>query len=454
MSRINLTTGRIRAFETDEGQAFLWDSETPGLGVRVTAPGKRSPTGNKAFIFQANMPNGQSIRITIGDTAVWSIDAARVEARTLKKLIDQGLDPRQEKKARIAESEALRKQAQHADAPASDAWAVYVESRQSKWGVRSYQDHLRYADPGGKPKTRGRKKGEGDKTEPGALYALLTLPLREITATRVSEWVKSEAMLRPTNTALAFRLLRAFLNWCLAHPDYQDLVSADACRARSVRDELPKRASKDDCLQREQLQLWFKFIRKLPNPVHAAYLQALLITGARREELAWLKWEDVDFQWNTLTIRDKVEGERLIPLTPYVATLLAGLPKRKMIVDGNEVRNPWVFSSPTAQSGRLQEPRISHNKALTAAGLPPLSLHGLRRSFGTLAEWVEVPTGIVAQIMGHKPSAIAEKHYRRRPVDLLRLWHSKIEAWILEQADIHLATAAVPPPAIKLVTSA
>jgi hypothetical protein len=38
--------------------------------------------------------------------------------------------------------------------------------------------------------------------------------------------------------------------------------------------------------------------------------------------------------------------------------------------------------------------------------------------------------------MGHKPSAIAEKHYRRRPLDLLRLWHSRIEAFMLEQAGI------------------
>jgi len=36
---------------------------------------------------------------------------------------------------------------------------------------------------------------------------------------------------------------------------------------------------------------------------------------------------------------------------------------------------------------------------------------------------------------GHKPSAIAEKHYRRRPIGLLRLWHEKIEVWILEQAE-------------------
>jgi intergrase/recombinase len=53
-----------------------------------------------------------------------------------------------------------------------------------------------------------------------------------------------------------------------------------------------------------------------------------------------------------------------------------------------------------------------------------------------LAEWTETPTGIVAQIMGHKPSATAEKHYRNRSIDLLRMWHEKIEAWILEQAHI------------------
>ena len=60
----------------------------------------------------------------------------------------------------------------------------------------------------------------------------------------------------------------------------------------------------------------------------------------------------------------------------------------------------------------------------------------LRRSFDTLTEWIECPAGVVAQIMGHKPSATAEKHYEVRPLDLLRMWHTKIEAWILEQAGI------------------
>ena len=142
-----------------------------------------------------------------------------------------------------------------------------------------------------------------------------------------------------------------------------------------------------------------------------------------------------------MTIKDKVEGQRVIPLTPCLEHLLRWLPKR----------NAWVFSSPSAASGRLQEPRIQHNKALVVAGIEKLTLHGLRRSFGTLAEWMEVPVGVVAQIQGHKPSAIAEKHYRVRPLDLLRMWHVKIEEWILEQAGIEIPAIEESQQPLKMV---
>lgn len=71
---------------------------------------------------------------------------------------------------------------------------------------------------------------------------------------------------------------------------------------------------------------------------------------------------------------------------------------------------------------------------MLAARLPSLSIHGLRRNCGALAEWCEVPVGVVAQIMGHKPTALAERHYRVRPLDPLRQWHERIEEGILEQA--------------------
>jgi integrase len=66
-------------------------------------------------------------------------------------------------------------------------------------------------------------------------------------------------------------------------------------------------------------------VRQIQNPVIAAYLQTALLTGARREEVAGIRWEDLNFQWKAITIKDKVDGERTIPLTPYVASL-AGRP--------------------------------------------------------------------------------------------------------------------------------
>ncbi len=434
MAKVKFTAGRVAGFKCEAGkkQAFLWCDTVPGLAVRATS------NGAKAYIFQRKV-SGQTMRVTIGSVQAWGIDAAQAEARRLQIQIDGQDDPRQVKAEKIAATEAKRENAKNAEAPAMDAWKIYVAARQAKWSASHRAYHETVSKAGGEIRTRGRRSGESSLTQPGPLVPLLALPLAQIDADYVRAWLKDEALTRPTFARLSFSLLRAFLNWCADRPEYRAHVHVNACASRLSRDELPKKAAKDDCLQREQLPLWFEHVRKLVNPVHSAYLQALLMTGARREELAGLQWADVDFQWQSLTIKDKVEGSRTIPLTPFVAALLAALPRR----------NEWVFSSPAAASGRLMEPRIGHNKALTAAGLPALSLHGLRRSFGTLAEWVEVPAGVVAQLMGHKPSATAEKHYRRRPLDLLRSWHVKIEAWILEQAGIDFVPEQAGLRAVK-----
>ncbi len=460
MSRVRLTPERIRRFTCADGaaQSFLWDTVAPRLAVRVTA-------GAKSFIFESKL-NRQTIRVTIGDVRAWDIDDARAEARRLQTLIDQGIDPRQEKAERIAASEAKREQARRIEAPALEAWAAYIEARRAKWGVLSLKSHEKAVEQGGKPITRGRKTNQAGITQPGMLRALLLRPLHEIDAEAVRVWLADETAKRPTQAALHFRLLRAFLNWCATRPEYKKLVCADACASNAVREELPKRQAKQDALEREMLRPWFEHVRAIPNPVQSAYLQVALLTGARREEVAGMRWEDVDFQWKKIIIRDKVEGERTIPLTPYVASLLRDLKRRNdtpppeyRILHGKRVANdldawtpsPWVFSSKTAASGRLQEPRIAHNRALRDAGLPGITIHGLRRSFGSLSEWCEVPAGIVAQIMGHKPSATAEKHYRVRPIDLLRQWHTKIEAWILEQAGIEQPTEEHAEQSLRVV---
>lgn len=93
-------------------------------------------------------------------------------------------------------------------------------------------------------------------------------------------------------------------------------------------------------------------------------------------------------QWKGISIKDKVEGTREIPATPYMLHMLKALPRRN--------------------------------------------------------EWLETPAGVVAQIQGHKPSATAEKHYKVRPLELLRVHHEKIEAWILQQAGVAFESQAAP----------
>ncbi len=475
MKRERLTPDRIRRFSCPDGvkQAFLWDTDAPRLAVRATV-------GAKSFIFESKL-NRRTIRVTIGDVNTWPLTStwegtgehrqelqrgAREEANRLQSLIDQGVDPREQKAEHIAASEARREKLRRTEAPAMEAWKGYIEARQNKWSKRHLSDHLSFSDPGGRP----RKDKSGAATLQGILYPLLQLPLTKIDDNLVREWLKSQAGARPTRAALGFRLLRAFLNWCSDRSEYREQAKATTCTGRLLRDELPRPTAKDDCLQREQLHAWFSAVRNMSSPIASTYLQGLLLTGARREELAGLRWSDVDFQWHSLTIRDKVDGERVIPLTPYFTSLLLKLksindapPPIILHIHNNKpapvwTSSPWVFSSPVtksgtrSKSGRIADARGPHERVLKAAGLPPLSIHGLRRSFGTLSEWIECPVGVVAQIMGHKPSALAEKHYRRRPLDLLRMWHTRIETWILGEAGITPPTSDTKS-APKLVTS-
>jgi integrase len=432
-NKVRLTAGRVLDFSCppSKKQTFLWDTEVPGLALRATA-------GSRAYIFERRF-NGQTVRMTIGNSSAHTLDEARRRGREIQREIDAGRDPREVKAERTAADVATREAARRHETLVSEAWAAYLAERKPLWSDRTYQDHLKLAQLGGTP--HGRVKGA--VTTAGPLAELMSMPLRALDADAVLGWVSREAPKRPARVRLAMRLLKAFLRWCAAESAYKDAVCVDAASGKKAREKAGTSKPKADVLQRDQLTAWFAAVTKIQNPVISAYLQCLLLTGARREELAGLRWDDVNTQWQSLAIRDKVEGERPIPLTPYVAQLLAGLPRA----------NKWVFSSArfvvpikgrpghwedVSKTGRLAEPSIAHRRACATAALDGLTLHGLRRSFKSLSEWLEVPVGVVAQIMGHKPSATAEKHYTRRPLDLLRVHHTKIESWVLVQGGIEV----------------
>jgi len=442
--RINLTAGAIERLTCPAGkqQAFMRDSEAPGLRVRVTA------AGAKSFVYEAKL-NRQTIRRTIGDVKLWSIEQARTEARRLAVVLDNGLDPReierQQQAAQAADKAAAAAKVE-ADKVAAltvgEVWTAYIEQRRPFWGELHYRDHIDKAKAGGLPS--GRRGGGKQLTKPGPLAALMPLALKDLDQATIERWAADEGKTRPSSARLAWRLLTVFLTWCAEQPEYAALLpDKNPAKTKKAREALGKAGTKSDVLQREQLAAWFAAVQQIQNPVIAACLQMMLLTGARPGEVLALRWDDINTQWKGISIRDKVEGTREIPATPYMLHLLATLPRR----------NEWVFSSPTSASGCLTEPNNPHTRACKAAGLEGLTLHGLRRSFASLTEWLEVPAGVVAQIQGHKPSATAEKHYKVRPLELLRVHHERIEAWILEQAGI-VFDAKAAPGALRVVATA
>ncbi|MEI8325005.1 MAG: integrase family protein [Betaproteobacteria bacterium] len=465
MAKVAFTAGRVTGFKcpADKAQVFLWDTAAPGLGLRVT------PAGKPSYVFQGRYQE-KTVRLTIGSPDSWSIPQAQEKARELQRQLDEGRDPREVKAEKTAADVAKRDADRQDAVTVAEAWAVYLAERKPHWGERHYSDHVLMAKAGGEKKARGTRVGNG-LTIAGPIHPLLAYRLADLTIETIEAWAVKEAKTRPTYARLAWRCLKAFLTWCGEQADYKTLVPVNPAKSKKARESLGKPAVKSGSLERSQLSAWFDAVQKLSSPVASAYLQTMLLTGARPGEILAMRWEDVNTKWKGLTIRDKVEGERVIPLTPYVWHLLATLPKR----------NEWVFSSTravkmddknierreqradangvdmpvgdiveTSATGHITVPRSSHNDACTVAGLEGLTLHDLRRSFKSLTEWLEIPAGVVAQLMGHKPSATAEKHYTVRPLDLLRVHHERIEAWMLEQAGI-VFDAEAAPGALRVV---
>ncbi len=419
---VNLTRARVDGFlcPPELKEAFLWDSLQPGFGVRAFASGKKS------YVIRATV-NGKTKRGVIGD-ASGDLAEARAEARRLKTLADKGINPSKAKQQRMKVQQNTALVEKRGTVTLLQVWSEYLIENQSNWGHHHYNDHLKAFREPGLPCGNGLTS----LTKAGPLWVLRNTKLSELDSNTLVQWMNKESLTRPGVTARASRLLFACFSWSNEVKDYSGLVDVSELKTRQFRKAVPKLNPRKDVLEGGQLASWFTEVKKINNPVIASFVQCLLITGARKGELLSLKWCDVDFQWNSLTIRDKATtkgneiGTRVIPLTPYVAQLIQQLPKR----------NQYVFSSPTSRTGQLMEPRKSYEPALIAAGLQGLTLHGLRRSFATLSEWVECPSGITAQIMGHKPSAIAEKHYKQRPLDLLRVWNERIERWLLHKGEV------------------
>lgn len=268
MNKANFTAARVAEFKcaTGKQQTIFWDAKTPGLGLRVTA------SGTKSYIFESRL-NGKTIRITIGDIRTWAIGKAQAEATRLKALIDQGTDPRQVKAEQHAAREAARSAAEaealRQSVTLGDVWSEYVADRiairEKGWSEHHIAAHRQMMQAGGEARKRSKKP-----TQAGTLYSLAAVPLVDLTPERIEAWAKVEAKSRPSSARLAWRMLKACMNWCAAHRVYSNMVTVNPTKSTKARETLGKPKKRHDVLQREMLAPWFDAVRKIGNPVISA----------------------------------------------------------------------------------------------------------------------------------------------------------------------------------------
>lgn len=103
-------------------EAFHWDTEIKGFGLRVT------PTGKITYIVQGRV-NGSSPRISIGPHGVFTVDQAREVAREHLRSMRMGIDPRAIAKKEAAQRVTLRDvaDAYKRDRPLKDSSKAEIE---------------------------------------------------------------------------------------------------------------------------------------------------------------------------------------------------------------------------------------------------------------------------------------------------------------------------------------
>lgn len=441
--RIKLTPGRINSFACPPGktQAFLWDSEVPGLAVRATPPGKRTPNGTRAYIFQGYL-NGATPRITIGDVKTWGLDAARIEARGLQSLLDKGIDPRDLKReqnearaAKIAEKEA----------------AILAAEGRKQYTLKAlcnaYCDHL---EAKGKAQSARQARSILKVHVFESCPDLAELPATEITSDHAATMIRKVI---EQGKERAGGVLRSYLSAAFnaARKARFDAKLPANFIAYGVKDNpaeiiatIPVKRG-DRTLTAEELKAYMGSLSN-ENLSDLALKLALYAGGQRMAQLLRTKSHDYYKETQTLRIWDgkgkrSTPREHLLPLAPKAAAIVEKLVARAHEQETarakKEVREPnynnlWLFSS----HGKSQMTETTPGKRAkeickNMQGLP-FDLRDIRRTCETMLAGMSVDKDTRAQLLSHGLSGVQAAHYDRHTYtnekhDALKAWEQHLD---------------------------
>jgi hypothetical protein len=388
MASLKITKRNVdAASKPDKGDAYYWDTELRGFGLRVTKNGVRS------YVVQYRLPGRPARRITIGvHGSPWTPERAREKATDILISVKQGDDPAVVAKNRQRAAVDLE-------------FSKYVETFTDGYLKHEWGDTWAHAKR---------------QLEQHVVPHLKGRPLPEIKKHEVSDVIDS-LLDRPALARNTHAVLRKLFTWAV---NRGDLLASPICAAPAG-----VKARKRVLTPDEVVALW-KASEKVSEPF-GSYVRMLVATLQRRCEVSGLPWSElsqVTAMWRLDGARVKNEEDHLVPLSPLAVSVingLAGAPgdkgkfhwKRKGLLFTTTGETPISgFGKLKAKLDRHMLPilqKMADDRA-DALGEPremvflkPWRFHDIRRTGTTQMQALGIPIEVTEKVINHKSGETA-----------------------------------------------
>ncbi len=382
MPTLRFTKRAVEALEYPaEGQSLYRDELLRGFGVRV---GARS----KVYYVEGQVA-GRTRRVTIGRADAVPLDEARKRALGILSDMAAGVDPNAEKRRTLLEALSLEQ-----------AFERFFETR-SSLADSTCESYRRTADL----YLRDWKRSP------------ITGISRQMVLKRHQRVAKDHGEVTANNV---MRHLRSVYNvTAAAHDEFPPNPVSILTQARAWYPERRRRGA----VTAHELPAWWSAVMEEPDYARD-FLLIALFTGMRRNEIASLRWEQVNLKERALHIPKTKNGDPLdLPMSDYLVHLLQERRQR-----GN--RSPWVFPS-SGKTGHIVETKKFTARVTERSGVR-FTMHDLRRTFITIAESQDIPHYALKRLLNHRLSGDVTAGYIVSDLERLRGPVALVAATILK----------------------
>lgn len=383
MDGAKLTKRTIDGLEPKAAAYMVYDAELKGLAIRI------APSGLKTWQVEYRpYPGGRGVdkrRMSLGSSISVTPDEARKKAREILAAVANKEDPAKDRTDR-------RKEMRVSDL------------------IDLYEDEGCYILRGkrlGEPMKPTTKAYTVARLRHHALPILGKLRISEVSARDIEKMVKDitsgktakDEKIGPRKRIIvrggegAARKVARDVSAMFTFAIRQKLATANPCESAAVRKTDGRRTR---FLTLDEVTRLGKALEQLQadgaNPKALDIVRLWALTGARRSEIAALRWDEVDLVHSCLRLSDSKTGASIRPIAAPAAALLASLKKQE--------GSPFVFPASSGES-HFQGTKRVWPKAIAHANLPGVTPHTLRHTLGSSAVSVGETLVMTGAILGH-----------------------------------------------------